>query len=41
VAILAALAPAVAPRLLLTSVAVEVAAFAAIQLRMLRREDSG
>jgi len=37
VAALAAVAPALAARLLLAAVAVEVAAFAAIQLRTLRR----
>jgi O-antigen/teichoic acid export membrane protein len=36
VAVLAALAPAVAPRLLLIAVAAEVAAFAAVQFRLLR-----
>jgi hypothetical protein len=37
VAVLAALAPAVAARLLLIAVAAEVAAFATVQYRMLRR----
>jgi len=37
VAVLAALSPAAASRLLLTAVAVEVAAFGAVQLRTLRR----
>jgi O-antigen/teichoic acid export membrane protein len=36
VAVLAGVAPAGAPRLLLIAVAVEVAAFAAVQLRLLR-----
>jgi hypothetical protein len=36
VAVLAVVAPATAPRLLLTAVAVEVAAFGAVQLRTLR-----
>jgi len=36
-AVLAALAPEAAPRLLLAAVAVEVAGFAAVQVRMLRR----
>jgi hypothetical protein len=37
VAVLVALTPAAAPRLLLLAVAVEVAAFAAVQIRVLRR----
>jgi hypothetical protein len=37
VAALAALVPTAAPRLLLVAVAVEVAAFAVVQLRLLRR----
>ena len=40
-AALAAMAPAAAPRLLLIAVAIEVAAFAAGQLRMLRRTRGG
>jgi predicted permease len=40
VAVLAALTPAAAPRLLLIAVAVEVAAFAAVQLRVLRHARS-
>jgi hypothetical protein len=38
VAVLGVLAPASAPRLLLIAVAVEVAAFAAVQVRLLRRD---
>jgi predicted permease len=41
VGVLAALAPAAAARLLLIVVAAEVAAFATVQLRMLRRAESG
>jgi hypothetical protein len=41
VGVLAALAPAAAARLLLAAVAAEVAAFATVQLRMLRRAESG
>lgn len=41
VAILAALAPAAAPRLLLIAVAVEVAAFAGVQIRVLRHARGG
>jgi hypothetical protein len=37
VAILAGVAPATAPRLLLAAVSAEVAAFAVVQLRLLRR----
>jgi hypothetical protein len=38
--VLAALAPAMAARLLLIAIAVEVAAFATVQLRMLRRAET-